>query len=659
MRSARPLCTLVCGLALGCTSKDPLDTVDTGEPALDADGDGHSDRVDCDDGDPAVHPGAEERCDGIDNDCDGFVDDDDANLSDGETWWFDEDGDGYGGEDSEVRACSQPEGTEDQGGDCDDEDPGVNPAKLEECDGIDNDCDGEVDEDGAMWTETFYQDADGDGFGDAESTREACEPGSGWVQDRTDCDDGDGSVYPGASELSPGVDDDCDGLLDEHGPDDAWARLEGQSAGDRAGRALAGAGDQDGDGLADLVVGARGDDDGGGEAGAVYLVTGDDPGQRSLANAAAKLIGPAGSWAGHAVDGGQDVDGDGVADLLVGGPYHDGTATNAGAAWLVYGPFADGSLDDAVTLSGLYDTDLAGWSVALVGDVDGDGLGEVAVGAPYGKNGASSPGVAYLVFGAPRTGAVLHDSALRLFGEADHVGAGSRVAAAGDVDGDGLQDLLVGASGADLAGTDSGAAYVITGASLSAMAGAVDLGEADGRYLGERSYDMAGYGLAGGGDVDGDGLDDVLVGAPYQDGGADGAGAAYLVLGPASDFESLADAQLELLGAREGDSAGNAVAVAADMDGDGLAELMVGAPVYEDGLNAGWVALWPGGVSGTVGLEEAGWILQGDQLGDYLGFAVAAPGDMDGDGWGDLLLGAPLDDSAGAEAGAVLVVFGD
>ena len=661
MRPVRSPLFFLCLSVLGCPAPDEPPIDDSGIPSVDADGDGYSENQDCADDDPEVHPGADERCDGMDNDCDGFVDDDDADRVGGESWWFDEDSDGFGAIDSEVVACERPEGADDQGGDCDDSDPTINPDKREECDGIDNNCDGEVDEDGALWTDTFYQDSDGDGFGDADSSREACDPGSGWVDDRGDCDDGDPAVYPGAPESVAGVDDDCDGLLDERPVSEAWAIVEAESAGDRAGRAVAGAGDADGDGRVDFFVGARGDDDGGTDAGAVYLVTGDDPGQRSLMNAEAKLVGTAGSSAGHALDGGVDVDGDGFADLLVGGPYDDSNAPDAGVAWLAFGPFEDGSLADAVPLMGLYDTDLAGWSVALLGDLDGDGAGEVVVGAPYGKHGTSSPGVAYLVGGAPRDGLVLHDSALRMVGESDYDGAGARVAAAGDLDGDGIEDLLVGASGLDQGATDTGAAYVLLGSGLASMMTSVtvlDLGLADGRHVGESRYDMAGYGLAGGGDVDGDGLDDVVVGAPYHDDGGLDAGAAYLIYGPATGSTSLADAPAKLLGAREGDSAGNAVAVASDVDGDGRAELLLGAPVYEDGLAEGWVALWTEQPSGVLDLAEAPWIMQGEQPGDYLGFALAGPGDMDGDGLGDLLLGAPLSDSADTEAGAVVVVFG-
>ena len=659
MRPTRSLAAILLSLSLGCPAPDPVKTDDTAVPEVDADGDGYASTVDCDDADPEIHPGAEELCDAIDNDCDGFVDDDDADLADGQSWWLDEDNDGYGADDSELRACDQPEGYKAQGGDCDDSDDTVNPAKREECDGIDNNCDGEVDEDGALWSETYYEDADGDGYGDASSSRLVCEADSGWVLDDDDCDDGDAGVYPGAPELVEGVDEDCDGLFDEHTPDDAWAVIEGESAGDRAGRALSGAGDQDGDGLQDWFVGARGDDDARSDAGAVYLVAGDDTGQRSLANATAKLTGTTGALAGHALDGGVDLDGDGSIELVVGGPYDDSYEPNAGVAWVVSGPFEDGSLADATALWGLYDTDLAGWSVALLGDADGDGLGEVVVGAPYGKHGASSPGVAYLVSGVPDDDLVLHDDALRLIGESDYDGVGSRVANGGDLDGDGLADLLIGASGVNLGGADSGAAYVLLGATISALPGALDLGNADGRHHGESGYDMAGYGLAGAGDVDGDGLDDLLVGAPYEDEGARDAGAAYLLLGPATSFASLAEAPAKLIGTRTGGSAGNAVALVADADADGQTGLLVGAPVYEDGVDAGWAAMWLGQPSGTVELDDASWLFQGDQVGDYAGFALASPGDMDGDGVSDLLIGASLNDNAGAEAGAVSVLYAE
>ncbi len=654
-----PLALLLASLALGCRKGDTADTAtDTAVEHADRDNDGYADDVDCDDFDASIHPGQDEVCDEIDNDCDGFVDSDDADLLGGDIWYVDADIDGYGDEDSAINACEQPEDHIAQGGDCDDGDATINPDKREECDGIDNDCDGEVDEDGALWSESWYADDDEDGFGDPDTVREACEQPEGWVQDNDDCDDDDDDTYPGAPEARDGEDQDCDGFVDEVGPDEAWAILEGESGGDRAGRAVAGAGDPDGDGLMDLWVGARGDDDAGGDGGAAYLVTGDDAGQRSLGNAAAKLTGLPGSWAGHALDGGRDLDGDGSADLVVGAPYDDQGERNAGCAWLVRGPHADGSLGErGIALMGMEDSDYAGWSVALLGDVDGDGVGDVLVGVPYGKDGASTPGAAYVVDGGTAVDLSLADAGWVLMGEDTQDGAGAKVASGGDLDGDGLADLLVGANGTDDAGSAAGTAYVVMGASLGG-GGTLDLAQADASIHGEGAGDYAGYGLAGGGDVDGDGHDDLLVGAPYEDEGDTNAGAAYLLLGPVDGVGSVTEATGKMVGFFEGHGVGHAVAIVEDIDGDALPDILVGGPVYLEDEEPGLTGLWIDAVEGTVGLTDADRLFQGAHDGDYLGYALAGPGDMDGDGLGDLVLGASLDDGAGNEAGATYLVFG-
>ena len=175
--------------------------------AVDTDGD-------CDDEDPAVHPDADETCNGLDDDCDELVDDDDPDLTGADTWYVDEDGDGYGHDDYGVASCEGPEGYAAQGGDCDDGDAASLPGGSETCDGEDDDCDGLVDED-ATDPETWYADADGDGFGDAANTTEACDAPSGHTDDATDCDDGDAGIHPDADEVCNDVDDDCDGLIDD------------------------------------------------------------------------------------------------------------------------------------------------------------------------------------------------------------------------------------------------------------------------------------------------------------------------------------------------------------------------------------------------------------------------------------------------------------
>jgi len=185
----------------------------------DADDDGYDVTSDCDDADATVYPGATEYCDGVDNDCDGTVDEDDA--ADASTWYADTDSDGYGDPGSSTQACSQPSGYVADDSDCDDGVTTVNPSATEYCDGVDNDCDGTVDEDAAADASTWYADGDGDGYGDSASSTQACSQPSGYVADDTDCDDGEVSTNPGATEYCDGVDNDCDGTVDEDDAADA------------------------------------------------------------------------------------------------------------------------------------------------------------------------------------------------------------------------------------------------------------------------------------------------------------------------------------------------------------------------------------------------------------------------------------------------------
>jgi hypothetical protein len=164
-----------------------------------------------------------EICDNLDNDCDGVVDNDPV---DAPRWYADADGDRYGDPDTFVDACTRPEGFVPEAGDCDDSDRTVNPGAVEVCDGLDNNCDGIIDGEDAVGQRTFFRDEDGDGFGDAAVTRESCGPGDGWVDNDRDCDDTRADVYPGAAELCDGMDNNCNGLVDEDTAVDAptWYR---------------------------------------------------------------------------------------------------------------------------------------------------------------------------------------------------------------------------------------------------------------------------------------------------------------------------------------------------------------------------------------------------------------------------------------------------
>jgi hypothetical protein len=174
-----------------------------------------ADATDCDDGDSGVHPGATEVCDGADDDCDGLIDDDDGGVVGTSSWYRDQDGDGYGDGGRSTSACDAPPGYVADSSDCDDNDASAHPGASELCDGADNDCDGNVDEADATDASTWFGDGDGDGYGNASLTQRACTAPSGYVSDSSDCDDGDASIHPGASEVCDGDDNDCDGLTDD------------------------------------------------------------------------------------------------------------------------------------------------------------------------------------------------------------------------------------------------------------------------------------------------------------------------------------------------------------------------------------------------------------------------------------------------------------
>ena len=321
-------------------------------------------------------------------------------------------------------------------------------------------------------------------------------------------------------------------------------RFRGNDPAERFGWSVAAAGDVDGDGRADVIVGAQLDDDTGPDAGSAWVFSGAD------GTVLHSWFGDAaGDNFGRSVSGARDVNGDGCPDLIVGAPHEGTNGTNAGMARVFSG--ADGST--LFTLYGSTAGDEFGLSVDLVADLGGDGRDEIIVGASQAA--PDGPGYARIVDGATGT------PVTTLFGEQRGDEFGFSVRDAGDVDADGTTDLVVGVPEAKNNGNDAGIAMVFSGAGFSVLH----------VFEGGKAFDYFGQAVDGAGDVNGDGHHDVLVGAPFDDGAAVNCGVVRI-------FSGSNGAVLRTwFGDGENDLFGRAVAGAGQVNGFGTADVIAGA----------------------------------------------------------------------------------
>jgi len=306
----------------------------------------------------------------------------------------------------------------------------------------------------------------------------------------------------------------------------------------------------------------------------------------------------------------------------------------------------------------------SGYKVANAGDLDGDGKDDLIIGAPHNNKSGENAGAVYVVLGKNifSSNINLANADWILTGEKAGDYLGAAVAGAGDVNGDGKDDILIGAYGNDDNGVDSGKTYLIYGETLTSLPETCSITSADCSFTGENAGDYCGYAVAGAGDVNSDGKADILIGAYRND-----AGKTYLVMGDKIAYRSsislsfIASYGYVLTGENIGDQSGFSVASAGDVNKDGRSDILIGAVGCTTGghvVGKAYLVLSTSlKTEYSMNLSAADYSFVGESDNSYTGFSLAA-GDIDADGTQDIVVGAPYDSSNGYYAGKVYIVYG-
>ena len=548
--------------------------------------------------------------------------------------------------------------------DCDDNRPTINPDAEEQCNSVDDDCDGEIDE--GVRTR-FYGDLDEDGYGDPDDYADLCNQQPGQVTIDGDCNDDDDTINPDATEVCDEVDNNCDGTVDE----DLEVTMYEDNDGDGFGRdstsrtgcpdpafVLYG-GDCDdndifrypppgveicGDGVINICNSST--------AAAEAACTGDITGGAVTLDAGLLFTGGAGELTGFGAKMAGDINGDNVDDVLVGAP---GASGGAGEVYVLHGGTTGGEISTqaAATLVGEVEGLAVGDRIHGGGDINKDGYDDILVAGPAAD-------VLYMIAG-PVTGTrSLLFSTFRAFNPDGGLFLGYSVDV-GDVNGDGWRDVMLGAPLDATGATDAGSVYLLPGPfTATSDSDVADL--ADTILYSDTGGALAGFSASASGDHNGDGVDDIVVGLPAISAG-DGtpsAGGVRIVYGPPSSgsvlLEDDTDVLLEGLGYQ--DFAGTSID-AADFDGDGIDDLSIASL---DTTLSGRVSVVFGSGSladGTIA-DTAGATFTpvGALIDSIESYFASSTGDLNSDGKADLIIGTPFLSYGGASSGSAFVVSG-
>ncbi|MBN1153806.1 FG-GAP repeat protein [candidate division KSB1 bacterium] len=451
------------------------------------------------------------------------------------------------------------------------------------------------------------------------------------------------------------------------------ASFLGTESYERVGYHIHSAGDVNRDGYDDFLIGTFHNSKRGHNAGAAYLILGrpaaDWKLRVSLNSANARFQGSqAYDAVGYCVGGAGDLNGDGYDDILIGAPAGDDTVEeNPGHLYVIFGKsnpdygfnfIAPTSAN--VSFDGENRHDLAGLSAAFIGDINQDGFDDIITSAPYNDYGAIDAGKVYLILGKASgwyRGINLRNAAASFYSTSTNGLFGYSVDGIGDVNGDGVVDFAIGERG-------KGKVYIFFGRKSVDWGFNCHANNANVIISSEQYGDWAGWRVSRAGDVNGNGIDDLLVAAPMHDHDGQDRGKVYVIFGRSSGWPSnFANADASFIGEGANDQAGWDVQDAGDVNRDGYDDFLIGA-WYNDsnGYDSGEIYLIkgkPGGWYRNTSLSGVGDHFAGEHAGDYAGFSVATPGDVNGDGWNDIVASETYNSEAYYWGGKILVFVSD
>jgi len=406
--------------------------------------------------------------------------------------------------------------------------------------------------------------------------------------------------------------------------------LESDQASSNFGCSVSTAGDVDKDGYSDIIIGAYTYQDTLSEEGMAFVYSGKDDGIATSASWS-KSGGQAGAHFGYSVCFAGDVNNDDYSDIIVGARYYNNGSDKQGMAYVYFGGASGLAASPAWSDPGDTKNDYQGWSVSTAGDVNGDGYADVIVGAPGYDKGETAEGAA-LVFYGKQTGLSASPN-VTLEPNWANANFGTSVFTAGDMNGDGYGDVIVGAFFYSNEQDYEGIAYVYLGSKLGLLSlpdWVVESGQVGANY---------GQSVATAGDVNGDGYSDIIVGAPNYDSPEDNEGKCFLYYGePKSLSKGYA---WEVVGSQADTELGTTMAGAGDVNGDGYADIIIGAPYFDNGeTNEGRVFIYHGR-SNDAPETTAARTLESNEENYQFGYSVASTGDVNGDGYDDIIMGAP------------------